>query len=40
MGRTVPLSNDEWMRWQVYYGRVAQRQEMATLRAQAKGKGR
>lgn len=27
------LSQGEWMRWTVYYGRLAQRQEMERLKA-------
>lgn len=26
------MSNDEWGRWAIYYGRMAQRQELARLR--------
>lgn len=35
-GRTLPLSNDEWVRWQVYYRRKAQRRELAELTANAR----
>lgn len=38
LGRTVAelrrsLSQEEWMRWTVYYGRLAQREELARLKA-------
>lgn len=38
LGRTVrelrgTLTQDEWMRWTVYFGRMAQRQELERLKA-------
>ena len=32
------MSAEEFMRWSVYYGRKAQRQELATLQAKQKGR--
>lgn len=30
------MSNDEYMRWSVYYGRIAQRQQLEALKAKAR----
>lgn len=30
------MSNDEYMRWNVYYGRIAQRQQLEALKAKGR----